>query len=931
MLVAFRRLQIERGWHHLYVIPPTLIAPPPMNATPIYAMMMVIAPLLLLSTASTFWYNIDALNGIENMDMFFLSVCIFLAGSFVLSYSPETTTILSKLIGVGLFVITILIISLLLFLTPLIDDAYDAPHQMADQQHFRFVPLEGGRYQVHGLSDRQGVAMRTSLGSVLALNNEEALPVELDFDFPFYGQARRTLFVADNGFIAFDQAPSNNRFNSNRQPMIAPLKVDLNPELGGQIVTNASQDQITITWAHVPDSTTNAPNTFQVTLYANGTIDFVYDELNPSYDYTNFEKPLQLVGLLPGNTNPLPASIRFTPTLNHTSVPDTAIVENFSWDYRAYLHSQMWPIALILLGTMGIVMIGFPLFFQFILMRPLRTLLDGIKQVDAGQLDLALKPTFDDEIGQITNAFNRMVGSIQQSQQEIVHINLTLENRVHQRTEALVEAKEMADEAREAAEVANRAKSTFLANMSHELRTPLNSVLGYARLLQRTSPETQQLKIIEQSGQHLLTLISDVLDIAKIEAGKIELQPAVVQLPAFLNQIQQMITLQTQEKGLKFIAQVDADLPTYVSVDPKRLRQILLNLLHNAVKFTDAGEIRFTVMRLPTSSSDICQLRFEVQDTGVGIAPEHLSTIFQPFEQIGDQEGTGLGLTISQHLVTLMDGELAVTSKVGQGTHFHFEIALPIADVSTSEQTSDIMLPIGVKGTPPPVLLIDDIELNRALLVDLLQPLGFTLHEATDGDAGLVKAKELFEPPHQKGIILMDLVMPGLSGFDLLRQLRAETNLADVTVIVVSASVFHDDYIRTEALGADAFLDKPVDSAELYALLTHHAGVEWSYAEEHRHDDAQATITVSQEEDRSPTVTIPVSDRRPSITQLEEINAYVGVGDMRALKQFIATSTSSDEEITPFMHKLQTLVEQFQIEELERWITALIKEENKED
>ena len=197
VLVVFRRLQIERGWHHLYVIPPTLIAPPPMNATPIYVIMIVILPLLLLSTASTFWHNIDALNGIENIDMFLMSLCIFLAASLVLNYSPDTTTILSKLIGVGLFVITILIISLLLFLTPLIDDAYHAPHQMADQQNFRFVPLEGGQYQVHGLSDRQRVAMSTSSESILALKNEESLAIELDFDFPFYGQARRRLFVAD--------------------------------------------------------------------------------------------------------------------------------------------------------------------------------------------------------------------------------------------------------------------------------------------------------------------------------------------------------------------------------------------------------------------------------------------------------------------------------------------------------------------------------------------------------------------------------------------------------------------------------------------------------------------------------------------------------------------------------------------------------------
>jgi signal transduction histidine kinase len=319
--------------------------------------------------------------------------------------------------------------------------------------------------------------------------------------------------------------------------MMAPLHVDLNPERGGQIFVQASDEQLTITWWRLLGSATEEPNTFQLTLLPNGTVEFVYGEVNSSYNYVSLQAPPQLIGLLPGNGLALSEQVRFTDALHHTSLPQQAVVENFVWDYHAYLHSQMLPVAFILIGTTLAVLFGFPFFFRTTLMSPLRTLLDGMERVDAGDLDVAVTPTFNDELGRLTGSFNGMVGSIKESQQALALVNRTLEQRVEERTEELVrrsqelaQAKEVAEEAKEAAEVArevaeeakevaeeaNQAKSRFLANMSHELRTPLNAILGYARLLQRTHPfESYRLEIIEQSGLHLLTLIEDVLVLAK--------------------------------------------------------------------------------------------------------------------------------------------------------------------------------------------------------------------------------------------------------------------------------------------------------------------------------------------------------------------------------------------------------------------------------
>ena len=371
---------------------------------------------------------------------------------------------------------------------------------------------------------------------------------------------------------------------------------------------------------------------------------------------------------------------------------------------------------------------------------------------------------------------------------------------------------------RDQAAEASRAKSDFLASMSHELRTPLNAVLGYAQILQwnagLTPRQAQGLATIEQAGQHLLGLIDEILDLAKIEAGKIELQPTPVALAPFLEGIVNIIRVRVEGKGLAFRFEASA-LPATVMVDERRLRQVLLNLLGNAAKFTDRGEVRLGVSAGPVAEQRV-QLLFEVQDSGIGIAPADLAQLFQPFQQVGDlgrrRGGTGLGLAISRQLVRHMGGDIAVRSEPGQGSCFSFTLQLPLVQALPAAGPSGVVL--GYEGPRKTVLVVDDVAQNRAVLADMLRPLGFRVEEAEDGEEGLAQALAV-----RPDIVLMDNVMPVLDGLEAIRRLRQLAPVAGVPVISISASVGDDGERRALAAGANAFLTKPFRAEELLATM----------------------------------------------------------------------------------------------------------------
>ncbi len=417
--------------------------------------------------------------------------------------------------------------------------------------------------------------------------------------------------------------------------------------------------------------------------------------------------------------------------------------------------------------------------------------------------------------------------------------------------------------AKEAAEAANRAKSEFLANMSHELRTPLNAVLGYAQILKRdarlTDTQHTGLDVIERSGEHLLTLINDILDLSKIEAGKLEVQPSEFHLPEFLRSIADMARIRAEQKGLAFLYEALPALPLLVRGDERRLRQILLNLLGNAVKFTKQGGVAFKVT-CDEAGPGHARLRFAVEDTGVGIAPDDLEMIFQPFQQAGDArahgDGTGLGLTISRRLVRMMGGDLHVESVPGSGSTFQVDLTLPVVGEAhlTAPARGEERLVIGFEGPPRKILVVDDKTENRSVLTNLLAPLGFVLEEAENGQAALERAAA-FRPD----LVLMDLVMPVMDGFEATRRLRQTPGQEAVIIVALSASVFEHSRRQSREAGCADFLQKPVRAALLLDSLREHLDLAWVYAEAPAERPAEgAPAKTLQPED--PVTTAPPPD-----------------------------------------------------------------------
>jgi signal transduction histidine kinase/DNA-binding NarL/FixJ family response regulator len=498
----------------------------------------------------------------------------------------------------------------------------------------------------------------------------------------------------------------------------------------------------------------------------------------------------------------------------------------------------------------------------------------------------------------------------------ITELYLELEKRVEERTEELQQILQKAD-------LANRSKSEFLAYMSHELRTPLNGILGYAQILERSEylkeRDQKGIAVIHKCGKHLLTLINDILDLSKIEANKLDFSPTPINLPGLLLEVIEICKIKVDSQRVKVLAEWPENLPQYVIVDDKRLRQILINLIGNAIKFTYSGTVKLRVLREDGespqhkgTSQDLeqCRLRFEVEDDGIGISKASLSRMFNPFEQINaashHTEGTGLGLAISQRLVNLMDSVIQASSEEGVGSCFSFALDLPIpqSELIASEMTG--LKISGYEGPRKKILIINDQGENQSIISSLLEPIGFEIEILGTEKLELINQEKFPD------LVIFDLDNPIMESNDLLEFIHQYPQSMDLTVIVSSVSIAPEVMEKSFFMGVHDFLIKPITPNCIFKVLEKYLLVKWIYTPATTPEPTDLNIDTDQ--------IIP-----PSSEVLHHLLDLAQAGKLKKLIDATQHLTQTDSANLSFINRIITLAKEFKTEEVEALLYSCLE------